>query len=266
MRPSRLGRLGTMLQLSVIRTDGGTQARAHGTDKEIADEWAQLLKDDPDFDFPAVECLKDPDAVYWLWDGFCRAEAYYLAGRSVIPVHVAAGTQEDAVLLSCGANAGHGQRRTPEDKRKAVQTLLAHPVWGQWSNKEIAARCKVSVDLVLDMRTPSEPDSTRTYRTKHGTTATMKVGKIGRQKPKEVRKGKSGYPCPDCPKIFDRQVWHCPGCNGHCLPKDECCPSCGQAKPTEGIGSVEAEWMEKEGAGQKWRTCPRCKGEGRVKA
>jgi hypothetical protein len=37
-----------------------------------------------------------------------------------------------------GANAAHGYRRTSEDKRRAVMTLLDDPIWAHWNNMEIA--------------------------------------------------------------------------------------------------------------------------------
>ena len=89
--------------------------------------------------------------------------------------------------FSVGANSGHGLQRTNADKRKAVMTLIADAEWVQWSDSEIARRCGVSRDLATTVRasladSASEKPSERTYTTKHGTEATMKVGKIGTRK------------------------------------------------------------------------------------
>jgi Zn-dependent M16 (insulinase) family peptidase len=58
------------------------------------------------------------------------------------------GSQRDAVLYSVGANASHGLARTQEDKRKAVKTILEDFEWSDWSDREIARRASVSLQLV----------------------------------------------------------------------------------------------------------------------
>lgn len=86
-----------------------------------------------------------------------------------------------------GANASHGLRRTNADKRRAVMALLNDAEWSAWSNVEIARRCNVSdmtVKRVRDELSPPQSGSdSRTYTTKHGTTATMNTTNIGRQQP-----------------------------------------------------------------------------------
>jgi hypothetical protein len=66
-------------------------------------------------------------AEYWLADGFHRVHAAQKLRRLTIAADVRQGTRRDAVLLSARANAEHGLRRTNEDKRRAVLTLLADP-------------------------------------------------------------------------------------------------------------------------------------------
>lgn len=122
---------------------------------------------------------------HWLADGFHRCHAALRLGRDEIPVVVQTGTRRDAVLFSAGANREHGLRRTNDDKRKAVVTLLNDAEWSKWSNSEIARRCGVSHQFVNDQRSSlatvaSENNSARTYTTKHGTEATMCVENIGR--------------------------------------------------------------------------------------
>jgi hypothetical protein len=58
----------------------------------------------------------------------------------------------DAVLHSVGANATHGLRRTNEDKRRAVETLLNDEKWYLWSDRQIARQCQVSHSLVSKIR------------------------------------------------------------------------------------------------------------------
>lgn len=116
------------------------------------------------------------------------------------------GCLRDAILAAVGANADHGLRRKPEDKRRAVLTLLNDPEgeWNKKSDNEIANLCNVSNHFVakvkkeiLTMNVHSEnsdgreesyaPEAapepeTRTYTTKHGTVAKMKTGNIGKKR------------------------------------------------------------------------------------
>ena len=91
-------------------------------------------------------------ADHWLADGFHRYRALRAAGIEDIPVFIRNGTRRDAVLYSVGAIAHHGLRRTNEDKRKAVQTLLADPERAAWSDREIARACSVVHAFVAKVR------------------------------------------------------------------------------------------------------------------
>ena len=179
----------TPLRIDLIRIDGGTQPRAH-LNPETVTEYANAMADDGCV-FPPVTVFYD-GADYWLADGFHRVAASKEAGFADIDADIRQGTRRDAVLFSVGANADHGLRRTNEDKRRAVLTLLNDSEWSKWSNVDIAKRCGVSDMTVLRLRpTVSPPQSgsepeTRTYTTKHGTVATMQVGNIGRtREPRE---------------------------------------------------------------------------------
>lgn len=138
----------TMLNLNQIRTHGGTQSRA-GLHVETITEYADAMRDGDTF--PPVDVYHDGES-YWLADGFHRVEAAYKAGLTRLSANVHQGTRRDAVLASVGANARHGLRRTNEDKRRAVQTLLNDDEWGQWSDREIARRAGVSAPFVATIR------------------------------------------------------------------------------------------------------------------
>lgn len=171
------------LHIDQIRTDGGTQSRAALNEQTVA-EYAEAMAD-PDTVFPPVIVYND-GRDYWLADGFHRLEAWRRIGRTEIPTEIRQGDRRRAILHSVAANSAHGLRRTNEDKRRAVLTLLEDEEWGQWSNREIARRCGVSDHLVAEVRTgltahsrsENQPDA-RTYTTKHGTTATMNTANIG---------------------------------------------------------------------------------------
>src|SRR5690606_6247751 len=97
------------------------------------------------------------------------------------------GTQRDAKLYSVGANDKHGLRRSNEDKRNAVLTLLNDTEWSKWSDNQIAKACGVAHSFVGRVRSSlvsesSEKPQDRTYTTKHGTEAVMNTASIGKKK------------------------------------------------------------------------------------
>lgn len=136
------------LKLEQIRTDGGTQPRTALNESTVAD-YAEAITDGAKL--PPVVVFHD-GADYWLADGFHRFFAVKKIGGYDIDADVRSGTKRDAVLYSVGANASHGLRRTNEDKRKAVMTLLEDAEWAKWSDREIARQCHVSPHTVADAR------------------------------------------------------------------------------------------------------------------
>lgn len=132
------------MNLKAIRTDGGTQQRAQ-ISEETVQAYADLIKDG--VEFPPVTVFYDGEDS-WLADGHHRWLAHERAGKASISVHVLPGSQRDAVLYSVSANANHGLTRTQEDKRKAVKTILEDFEWSDWSDREIARKCAVSLQLV----------------------------------------------------------------------------------------------------------------------
>lgn len=132
------------MNLQAIRIDGGTQQRAV-IDQETVEQYAELVKEG--VEFPPVTVFFD-GAETWLADGFHRWHAHKAAGKASISTHMIPGSQRDAILHSLGANATHGLRRSQADKRKAVMTMLEDFEWSDWSDREIARKCNVSVQLV----------------------------------------------------------------------------------------------------------------------
>lgn len=171
------------VDLSTIRTDGGTQPRA-AIDTQLVETYAEDMASGATF--PPLVVFHD-GVANWLADGFHRFYAAKGCGLAEFECDVRQGTVRDAILFSVSANASHGLRRTNEDKRRAVLTLLNDPTWAQWSDREIARHCNVGAPLVGNLRPKpvtvtnySEPEA-RTYTTRHGTTATMNTANIGRR-------------------------------------------------------------------------------------
>ena len=172
-----------MIAVSQVRLDGGTQSRARIHEDTVA-EYAEAMAS-PETVFPPIIVYFD-GADYWLADGFHRLEAWKRIGRSEVPAEIRQGDRRKAILHSVAANSAHGLRRTNDDKRRAVLTLLEDAEWSQWSNREIARRCAVGDHLVADLRAgltafsrSENADHQRVYTTKHGTEAVMNTANIG---------------------------------------------------------------------------------------
>lgn len=136
-----------VIRLDRIQIDGGTQSRAALNEAVVAD-YAEHVDS-----LPPVTVYFD-GAAYWLADGFHRYFAHKKAGRDVLRAIVERGTKRDAILHSVGANATHGLRRTNEDKRRAVLTLLEDAEWATWSDRDIAKACGVTHPFVASIRRP----------------------------------------------------------------------------------------------------------------
>lgn len=142
------------LELNQIRIDGGTQPRVE-IDQEVLTEYAEHLRNGGTF--PPVIVFYD-GAAYWLADGFHRYHAHRTAGRGSIDADIQTGGLREAILYSVGANTEHGLRRTNEDKRKAVETMLTNDIVSKdeegkpWNNCEIARQCNVSEFMVRRFR------------------------------------------------------------------------------------------------------------------
>jgi hypothetical protein len=135
------------LPIASIRRDGGTQSRAQLDPAMIRDYAEDMANGDV---FPPGIVVDDGEN-YWLVRGFTRTAAESL-GWAEFDYVVKPGTLRDAILFSLGENADHGLRRTNEDKRRAVLTMLNDPEWGQKSSEWIAKCCHVSHTFVNNLR------------------------------------------------------------------------------------------------------------------
>lgn len=179
------------INILAVRIDGGTQPRAQ-INLDVVNDYAEALT--AGVSFPAPVVFHD-GADYWLADGFHRYHANKKIGAVSLDVEVQQGTVRDAILYSLGANQAHGLRRSNEDKRKAVTTMLQDEEWAKWSNGQVAKTCAVTPQYVGQVRASLEivsseksgkpkqkqEDKERTYTTKHGTTAVMKTENIGQK-------------------------------------------------------------------------------------
>ena len=170
------------LTLDEIRRDGGTQPRA-----AINLQHVKLLEEqiEDGQQLEPVIVFYDGES-YWLADGFHRWHAHRNREEEIIACVIHQGSRREAVLYSVGANADHKPAlpRSREDKYRSVTTLLQDPEWSKWSDREIAKRCHVGNKFVGDVRRslcPEHSEKSRTYKTKHGTTAKMNTANIGKK-------------------------------------------------------------------------------------
>lgn len=177
------------VNIARIRTSGGTQPRT-AISQDVVDDYAASMRAGAHFP-PVVVFQVGHD--YWLADGFHRYYAAMACKAAQLDAEVKQGAQRDAVLFSVGANADHGLRRTNDDKRRAVLTLLNDPTWSKWSNRDIAERCHVSSTMVDNCRSNLtanglQSETTRTYTDRHGNESQMDTSNIGhtRHEPSET--------------------------------------------------------------------------------
>lgn len=181
----------TNMNIEGIKTHEQLQPRVE-MDQALIDEYADAITNGAKF--PAVTVFQD-GGDFWLADGYHRLAAFKKIGALDIPVEIHQGTFREAVLFSISANATHGKRRTNEDKRKAVMTLLSDMEWGNWSDSEIARKAAVTQPYVSKLRTlcidqlsynsykitPDNPEVTQEKQfTRNGKTYTMNTENIGK--------------------------------------------------------------------------------------
>lgn len=179
-----------IVELSKIAADQSAQPRCAIDVDRVAEYTEDMDRGDK---FPPLVVFNDRKR-YWLADGFHRFYAAINGGLQQIECDVREGGLRDAVLYSCGANAQHGARRTPEDKRRAVSRMLLDDEWGGWSDREIGRRCAVSKELVRVIRSELmeklhtgssasiQPKRTFTHPATGETTA-MDTSNIGKSSP-----------------------------------------------------------------------------------
>ena len=131
----------------VIRIDGGTQARAVLLDEaHVEDVKERYLAGE---DLPPVVVFYDGQE-YWCADGHHRVAAARAADFDEVNVDLREGSREEAALYSCGANQGHGLKRSPADKRAAAR--LCMKLRPSWSDRKVADHCGIDHKTVADER------------------------------------------------------------------------------------------------------------------
>lgn len=122
------------IDLSKIRLDGGTQPRA-----ALNEEWTLEIVEslNAGATLPPVTVFHD-GKDYWLADGFHRVKAHVFRGAKDIEADVKQGTLADAQWFSYSANKSHGQRRSNDDKQRAVRAALLHANGAKLTDRQIS--------------------------------------------------------------------------------------------------------------------------------
>src|SRR6056297_168594 len=125
--------------------------RANGTDPGVVSEYADTMHGNSHA-LPPITVYTQDGKTHWLVDGWHRYEAHVKLGHDTIVCDVIEGGHDDALLAAVKANADHGLRRSNEDKRLAVRTLLMHPEWGTWSDRVLADKAGTTHPTVKRVR------------------------------------------------------------------------------------------------------------------
>ena len=136
--------LAQQMHPDLITTHPSTLMRAGGLHAEHVDDLEAVLASGGTL--PPVDVFFD-GREHWLADGNHRHAAALRAG-ALLDVNVHRGTLRDAVLFAVRSNASHGLKRTNDDKRLAVVTLLADEEWGRQSDTSVASLADVTQPFV----------------------------------------------------------------------------------------------------------------------
>ena len=101
---------------------------------------------------PPVVLYQVPARGLVLVDGYHRVGAFVQAGLSWVPAEIRDGSWSDALDAALLANARHGVRRTPADKRRVVMAALGAPKYADASDRAVARATATSPPFVAVVR------------------------------------------------------------------------------------------------------------------
>ena len=170
------------IALSSVRLDGDTQVRA-SLDQQVVDQYAEHMLDGDKF--PPVIVFHD-GSDHWLADGFHRYFATKANAQESIDAEIKNGTLQDAQLYAYGANSRRGLSMSDDDNRNIITKMLKNPVWGRWTNAEIARHVgvsKMTVGRVKNALPAQEGEPTKKiYKNRYGKESAIETKNIGKKK------------------------------------------------------------------------------------
>jgi hypothetical protein len=134
--------------------------------------------------FPPIIVFHD-GSEYWLADGFHRYFATKSNAKDEIEADVKTGTLQDAQLYAYGANSRRGLSMSDNDNRNIIIKMIQNPVWGRWTNAEIARHVgvsKMTVGRVKSSLPAPAVETKKVYTNKHGQEAVIETKNLGRKK------------------------------------------------------------------------------------
>lgn len=168
-----------ILQIVTLTRDSTMQPREK-INKEAVTEYAESFKAGAK---PEPIGVVSDGTTHWVWDGFHRIAAYEELCRPSIDCEVTEGNRLDAIRLSLGANAAHGQRRTNEDKRRAVQRALSVPEWNGSDGKDPKTLKEIADWCAVDQATAKKyRDQLLNFKSSNGEVLKA-VGNDGKKRP-----------------------------------------------------------------------------------
>lgn len=134
---------------SKITTHPQTLMRAGGLDEDHANELREVLRAGREFKDPVVLFFDGKD--YHLGAGNHRRAAALAEGK-LLNADVRTGTLRDAILYAMRSNSEHGLKRSNDDKRLAVVTLLSDPEWFGLSDGQLGEMSDVTQQFISGVR------------------------------------------------------------------------------------------------------------------
>lgn len=171
------------MKISEIKRDDSIQPRATIDEDTVRNYADRMIEGDA---FPPVDIFFDGE-TYRLANGYHRVGAAEIAGLTEIECVVHEGNLREALWFGFGANAKNARQMSNADKHRVVEKILQDDEWSNISQRKIAEHVGVSPEYVSRVKKELVDagvtiDRSRvTVTTKHGTTATMNTGNIGRR-------------------------------------------------------------------------------------
>jgi hypothetical protein len=176
------------IKLKDINRDPRLQLRVKGLDKHHVAELADALKTGKKLG--AIKACRKGKKVF-PFDGWHRIAAHEEAGRDEIEATIQDGDLDHAALLAAGSNSTHGLKRTNDDKRASVQSVLTHPAGKEWSDARIADHVGVSHPFVASMRSQLVTVTGCDDETQQNTVPVTRVGRDGKKRTVPKKKPKT---------------------------------------------------------------------------
>ena len=139
-----------------IKRDPRLQMR-ESINPDIVAGYAETYNESPDT-FPPLDTFVINGERY-LVDGWHRLEAFLSVNRDGdIAIHERSGSMSDAIVFAAGANRSHGLYRTPGDKRRSVESILAIDEWRMKPARAVAEAAGVTEQYVRAIKSDNNRD------------------------------------------------------------------------------------------------------------